>query len=721
MINIDGKIFANIQIDGNDIPSSANLLNQIVLTEGNGALSPAVQLVLNDTSGHLTSDLALTEGNEILVTVGKNIDDIKTVSRQYRLFGMRQQVTAFGPQILAVGIYDAPGFLSGSYRESYSGTSSDVIKQIAQKCKLCYSGPEDFNGKHAADSQVWLNVCKNRAMFIQETTRHGYIDEHSGMASALTSLGQLRYRNLLDVIETPPEQIKRLFLHNVPAEQLQDSSKVIYPVRQAKDRSHAGLMNNWQNYGSTRVSHDLSGKPKIDQQLGVKTNASFLAINDQVAQTIGKSRIDYSPLHCGNTHDTYFRALYQNVKHLGLFSERLSLLVTEVTDVQLFDPVIYRQANADLTQPVKNSDIYLVVGKTIFVKGGTSYAERIELARMSLTTKGETELKCQDPGSDSYAAIPNSSIDPVSMGVPSNSLPGIRNLASQVSPVEQIFNNIKAALPQQNNAIGIALSAIHGITTAINGGGSPASILVALNSAIPALRGYTQSSRILNTLISSASPLMSGLNQLLLGNNSISPSVRQATLFNPGGIMESYSATLGGMKQQSDMVNLLNPIQTSLSGMTNDLVSSNGQQTLDDWNSLTSDANDGFSQVSSNVGSMWNSSLSTLNGIPVPTTIPNNGNDLILSNLANSSYGNTSFGYTNVSSSSSLQKFTDLVKTEILKITDQKLPRWVPKGPITKSLTNNPVSNSDSLIQSMTLDTQVAARRNNEMFSSTWG
>lgn len=619
MLNIAGRIFVDLKVDGNDLPHSPNLLEKITMTEGGGALSPAIELILNDYAGSLSKDYALTDGNELVVTVGKEPNDINTQTRQYRVFGIRTVPTGSGPRMQVIGIYDAPGYLTGSARESYKNTTAEVLRAVAAKCKLDFYGPEEFNGRKTSDNQVWLNIAQSRAMFVQQTTRHGYIDDHSAMYSALTSLGQLRYLNLNDVIETPKEKIRRQFVHNTFP--VSDTNQLTtYIVRDVKTKSTAGLMNTWQNYGSTKMEQSLDGDHKQHDKVDVKTTANFLAINGTVKKTVERSRIEYSPVDCGNTHAGYERALYQNLKMMGLFSEHVSILTYDVTDLQLFDVVIYRQANSDPKEPVSNSDIYMVTGKCIQVKTGV-YAERIELSRRSVTEKGATELATADSTAVSDSTIPNSTIDPTSNPAVNN-LPKAQSLSASTKPAQSAFNTAKAQSSDLRKSYVNAANNVKGLLGAakqVQGSVENAKVLVGqLKASIPSLRHYADMGKQMATNMKYSATNLKSLATNIRSQN-LSVAVRRTLLMQPGGMLDSMTYLSSSVKNQMQMASVMSPLSYQMQrDMTTIESVSGGRAAVDAFN-VERDrvmSNAYASRVAQ--ADMWNSSVSVMEDRDIP-------------------------------------------------------------------------------------------------------
>lgn len=377
---IDGKLYVEMKINGNSIPDVGNLYNSIVMTEGNGALVPAIQLNLLDQASQLVEEYSLTEANTISMTIGMSGTTL-LYTRKYRLFGVRNRNNYNGPTINAVGVLDVPNFYSENCTKNYKGTSDAALSQLASEGGLTYSGPKGGTN----DSQPnWLLICKTRAAFMNEIARFGWANPLSFMAAGVTSLNELRYRNITEVFAGAPVAT---FTHNKP---LKDG----YTVKESKDMSSAGLSNSWMNSGTKRKEHRLDGTHKFHTSMPVQKHSPYLPVNSEVAGKVNKrSRMDYMLLDVENQHRNYWLAYYQNQRKLALLSERISILVTEVTKVQLFDLVMYRQADSDPDEPVKQTDKYIVVGKSIVVKGGLHYAERIELARYALTMDGKTPLE----------------------------------------------------------------------------------------------------------------------------------------------------------------------------------------------------------------------------------------------------------------------------------------------------------------------------------------
>ena len=435
MLGIENRIFVTIKLDNNDIGDLPSGFNSVTLTEGNLMRIPTFKLELADRTSLLVGQKALTDANQFEITVSKSMSDNQCIPRKYRLFRPDGSNAMQGPGVALVGYADYPKYLTEAVSESIKGSSDDVFRAIASRCGLTYSGPKEFNGRSMADTQVWLHAVNSRATYLLDVARHAWMDENSCMALGVTSDGELRFRNIVDVINIDREHIRYVFSHNALISDA-DSNLQLYEVREAKERSIAGITNNYVNYGSTRTEPKLDGTIDKHKTVDVKTKGGFLAINSQMKDALSRVRVDVSTVDCGNTHAHYQQAAHQNVKLSALFSERLSVLVFDVTEVKLFDPVFYRQADADPTKPVKSSDVYIVVGKTVRIVGAAIYAERIELARMSLTMRGSADLVGPNASIAESSMLPDVKITKQFTNTTAESLTKAKALSALLQPVK---------------------------------------------------------------------------------------------------------------------------------------------------------------------------------------------------------------------------------------------------------------------------------------------
>lgn len=623
MIIIKDRIYIEISIDGKPL-DGPNLVASIALLEGCPVLSPSLSMVLNDHAGTLTKQLVLTDANALVVTIGKSPEDLKTVQRQYRSYKVKQLAGQSGPCLHILALYDAPKYILEAARESYEGTTDQVLQQIAEKCKLEFDGPQNFNGRKLDDSQVWLNVARSRAQFAQhELAKHAYMDEYSAMYACLTSLGVLKYRNLMDVIATPVEDVKYVLAMNIMPGDQEFASKEVYLVTKTKEASNAGVSNAGGNYGSTLIQDNLSGETRIDDKLDVKTGAPYLAINDQVAQTVDRARVEYAPIDYGNTHPMYTRAVYQNRKKLALFSERLSVIVQDPTEIQLMDPVIYKQADVDQNKPVRTTDIYVVIGKTIFVAGGQHYGERLELARMSIVEKGEAELKSADPATARESSVPEVTIDP-SATTSASALDKTRAAMKISGPMENAAKGVTAAGGRVLNNVKLIQPSIGRIATNIKSyAEKPAQAAKDIRAAANSAKQLRDTARQLqNSAKQMKDELKNG--NVLMAAAGMSKLAQTAAYFRPEGVMANICGAMGVTQVMKSTAEIYNTISGQLQQLRGPLDAIEGIGSEID--SVVADMQGvagSYTSIVGDLASSYNSAMEAVTGTSRNLNVPN--------------------------------------------------------------------------------------------------
>ncbi len=445
MLKISDQLFVDILIDNRPIPPTNGLFSSLFIYEGNGFPFPSLELNLHDTLGSLSKDLALTEGNEISIMVGTDDSNNKLRYRQFRFFSCRQQVGSAGPTLQIFAVYNSPSFIQKSTRESYEGNSSQVLKILAETSNLTYDGPETFNGRTPDDSQIWRNVGKTRTAFARKIAMHGWVSEGSCMSYVITSDGVLRYRNLNDVINGDINKITNAFVQNISNRESSTYTK--HRVIEARDRSDAGMSNAWMNYGHLRINHQATGEPLVLDKIAVPTIAEKFPISRKISEVIKDSRVDYGLIDGDNVHIHYEEAIYQNIRLLSLFNQRMSLLVDRPTEVNVFDLVLYRQQDLD-EYDIKNSDQYILFGKTIAVIQGSNYCERLEIGRQEVTMpSGDMKTSLSDSINDLLPSFDIGGVTGSSIGF-QGVLDIARNALSIVNQAKVAISNFRKNGPQ---------------------------------------------------------------------------------------------------------------------------------------------------------------------------------------------------------------------------------------------------------------------------------
>lgn len=402
VVNVANQAYCEVEIEDQPMKASANLISRIEMHSGFGISIPTLVLYLQDTSGTLQTEMNLIEGIKCTLSLARDGVRDRRVKRSFRLWSISRTVTSDGPLIKVIFIMDVPKWGTSVYCESFRTTSDGVMQSLAGKAGLRYDGPENSTN----DEMPWLNFHTTRANFSEDVAMRGYAGNTSCMVRVLTFDSVLKYKDLFHLMTKEP--IATL-AHNTLAE---GKKKPIIAIRETEEVAAGGLMTHWLNYGQVQYNHrlDKSGTLVIDG-MDVPVFGQALPINEKVRSALDSpARVNYVGFDPGtapgqdfNVHKEYERALYQNLRGIGVFSERLRVLTTQFTELSEFDVIDYVQKDAAGTidiDSVSNNGKYIIVGKTLVIKDGHNYCEVFDIVRPYVYTgkaskKGTAESGAQ--------------------------------------------------------------------------------------------------------------------------------------------------------------------------------------------------------------------------------------------------------------------------------------------------------------------------------------
>jgi len=404
VIHVDNLAYCKLEIEDAVLPASMNLVDNIILQEGMGIAVPTLTLYLMDQTGSLQTDMNLVQGTKCSISIAKKGMEDNIIKRNFSLWGMKRVITAAGPQIHAVFTMDIPKWMAGVYCENFRATSAEAMQQLAGRSGLRYDGPSSTD-----DKMNWLNVNTTRASFSEDVAMRGYANSSSCMNRVVTLDSELRYKDIFE--ELQGEAIATLLL-NMDHE---GENNPFY-VQETRESSSSGVMAHWFNFGAIQHEHtlDQKGQQITDRILAPVMGDSF-PISDRIKGLISDAaaaRVTYTgfdpgtePNEQSNVHEYYERAFYQNLRSLGLFSERLRSMVQHLTDIKTFDCITYKQADPTGGEMMPSKTLngkYLVAGKTIRIKNGHAYTETLDLIRPYVNNPGKSE---QASGTDSNKKV----------------------------------------------------------------------------------------------------------------------------------------------------------------------------------------------------------------------------------------------------------------------------------------------------------------------------
>ena len=203
------------------------------------------------------------------------------------------------------------------------------------------------------------------------------------MGLVLTASNELIYRDMLASLSGEPKKIFSTIDENSDIKAIN--------IREFSPSSSSGFMNSWVNYGYTSIEDTLVGETIAHSGISLKTDAGLPVINADVSSSMQSTRKDYVPQDCGNCHPKYWSSYNNNIRMLGLFSQKVVFLVDTQTDLRPLDCIQLNLYNGATGKSLSYSGKYIIGAKKRVIKG-TKYAELFEVYRPTVPKQGTTNL-----------------------------------------------------------------------------------------------------------------------------------------------------------------------------------------------------------------------------------------------------------------------------------------------------------------------------------------
>lgn len=366
MFSINNNLTGTIFINGREfVLDNGNTLNSVHISASTLYRLPVMQIRFLDAL-NIMPRYGLQDNVQLQI----NLDGLYQTVRTFRVLNWKSSPVGDGFSYVVNCYWDAPKYWAGSGKAGFTGTSSEVLRQIATLTSL----RQYPKNAATSDSMTWMQANMSYSQFARHIARHGYISDTSHMMLAVDSLGYLRYLDLnalhmerVQVTPTPP-----------PAE----SGALLITDFQPMTRS--GFNNVVGGYRNERFVQQAlaSNASAAETRLMLKSDAQFPLVNAGVRDDIGRGPISYSPIDYGNVHPKYERARYQNIRYNLLKSMSGQFLFGFQTPLEPGNQLVFTQVSDRNASDYDG--VYTVTEKIIFIQG-SSYNEKIMAVKNGLT------------------------------------------------------------------------------------------------------------------------------------------------------------------------------------------------------------------------------------------------------------------------------------------------------------------------------------------------
>jgi hypothetical protein len=376
MYIIDKTVFLDITIGDNKTPfpiGTGNIEALHVIENINTV--PQMQFVFKDVQGNLNKTISISDGTPLNIKIGRYDNQQNLQYYNFRVFSQHGPVPASGGQIYSLNcIIDSAKYIRGIVQQSFNGTSSQAISQIAAAAGL------QFSGVPTNDSQAWLPSRCSYMQMARKIANHGYVDAQSYMRLGLTKANLVKYYNASALIgQKPKAALVMGDINQLPKNILQQVGNLAFVVFDYKPASQSGIRNFATGYGAKQQQQTLDGSNVDLTHVNATKLSNSFDINSAVYAAVDFVKSSYVPPDAGNSHPNYIQAGYQNQRIKAVFSNEIDVLLMTMSGLEIFD-IVYLQLVDKTTRKVFTAytGMYFVEAITGSVMGNRYY-EKVRL------------------------------------------------------------------------------------------------------------------------------------------------------------------------------------------------------------------------------------------------------------------------------------------------------------------------------------------------------
>jgi hypothetical protein len=363
---LENQIFFAFIVDGMEKawPITPALLRELYVIENVNFVLPMFRITFYDTLGIQAKTGMLADGKKVSIILGPSSEEEEIYQMDFRIFGRPEQKDYEpGPSITVSGYADVPKYWRKRVDKAYKGTSSEVIKKIAEECSMTAVVDQ------TKDKMIWLPDSRAMGNFAREVCDHGWVSNTSCMMLGVANdrgKWQARYRD----ISVKPKKVGKF---SSPRPDIKNN---IYDLQEFNIRSPSGFFNNIMGYGYRLGQEDLTGKYNEYEKIQMNKQAPYLEMNKDLYKDLGVVRREVHPIDCGNTHAHYAEAQHKNSRLRSMFNSIIEGLTTNYTDLNILDGAkLELISTQDYETDQHMQGDYLITGKTMMITS-TYYREK---------------------------------------------------------------------------------------------------------------------------------------------------------------------------------------------------------------------------------------------------------------------------------------------------------------------------------------------------------
>nr|DAH47950.1 MAG TPA: hypothetical protein [Caudoviricetes sp.] len=338
-------------------------LTELNMTESVKFHVPLLYLQLEDGIGFFTK-FPFIDGCRIRITILINSKTFQRV--EFRVFNHNTILTRMGQTVTIDAYLNCPKYWFTSSCAGYRGSTSQVIKQIAETCGF------GTDCDSTQDSQLWMQGNMTYAEFVKYLTQRGFGGKGSYMMSGLTLSQSLVYKN---VNKLPDSGVKVATF---------TQSEGFFLATDFSINSNSGLNNGGGGgYASLmRMQTTSETKDTTYKTIDVKKKESNVNIDIDLVSEVQRSKVLFSHFNPEQSANLW-EGVYQNDRYSRLYTINCNMIINSPTPLTLLTPYTLSAYNAEGVVDTQNSGTYIVDTRCMIIRGN-KYGERITACRMGV-------------------------------------------------------------------------------------------------------------------------------------------------------------------------------------------------------------------------------------------------------------------------------------------------------------------------------------------------
>ena len=348
---VETNQFIEVPID------SGTTLTQMYMVESTKIAIPTLFLQLEDGLLFFTK-YALLDGRRIkisLLTSGQAIQQCT-----FRIFSFQSEFNGKVNTYKIDGYLDCPLYWFATSCQTYRGSSSSVLNQIAVRCGLTYTGDVTH------DSQLWVQGNRTNCDFVNYVATHGYKSNTSYMVKCVYLQGALAYKDVNAITSSKYTVV------------VDDTREGCYVATDINIRANSGLNGANGGYASLMNVNDLSQSASYNSLVTINTERSP-NFNTGINQQIKRGIVDFNCLST-DANEHFWAGTYQNFRYSKLYNVECSMMLNTVSELYPLVGVNLSVNETSKTLDTSDSGLYVVNTRTVCVIG-VNYGERITCTR----------------------------------------------------------------------------------------------------------------------------------------------------------------------------------------------------------------------------------------------------------------------------------------------------------------------------------------------------